>query len=173
MNTFLLLSLSGLLLAAQITPSLAAEPTRTRPGLIIIQGPRPEIRRFLPVHPRPQPQGYPSGWLAPVKQPSKSTSTTKTARLYSAYGQGTAQLQPRESSAPQTRAVPTPKRMAAPKTPSPPPQEPAVNKHPVATEIRPGMVKSPFAPHVPLDVQGLPSGALARDPVSGKLFRVP
>ncbi|MBB5036949.1 hypothetical protein [Prosthecobacter dejongeii] len=173
MKTFLFLTFGGLLVAALPVPALAAEPPRTRPGLIIIQGPRPEIRRFLPVHPRPQPQGYPSGWLAPTKQPSKSPSTTGKSHLYSAYGQGTAKLQPRESIAPQTRAMPSSQRMAPPPTPSQPPQEPTVNQHPVATEIRPGMVKSPFAPHVPLDVQGLPSGALAKDPVSGKLFRVP
>jgi hypothetical protein len=34
-------------------------------------------------------------------------------------------------------------------------------------------VKSPFPPYGELDVTGLASGSLAKDPVSGKVFRVP
>ena len=38
---------------------------------------------------------------------------------------------------------------------------------------RPGRVKSPYPPYRELDVTGLPSGSLAKDPTSGKVFRVP
>lgn len=36
-----------------------------------------------------------------------------------------------------------------------------------------GLVKSPYAPYNELDVTGLPSGSLAMDPTTGKVFRVP
>jgi hypothetical protein len=38
---------------------------------------------------------------------------------------------------------------------------------------KPGFVKSPYAPFSELEATGLPSGSLARDPVSGKIFRIP
>lgn len=36
-----------------------------------------------------------------------------------------------------------------------------------------GRVKSPYPPHRELDVTGLPSGSLAKDPVTGRIFRLP
>jgi hypothetical protein len=36
-----------------------------------------------------------------------------------------------------------------------------------------GFVKSPYAPHNELDATGLSSGSLAKDPTTGKIFRVP
>lgn len=36
-----------------------------------------------------------------------------------------------------------------------------------------GLVKSPHTPHNEIDVSGLPSGTLAKDPTTQKLFRVP
>ena len=38
---------------------------------------------------------------------------------------------------------------------------------------KPGRVKLPFAPFHELDVSGLPSGSLAKDPSTGQVFRVP
>jgi hypothetical protein len=38
---------------------------------------------------------------------------------------------------------------------------------------KPGFVKSPFPPHDDLDARGLAHGTLARDPVSGRQFRIP
>ena len=38
---------------------------------------------------------------------------------------------------------------------------------------RPGRVVSPYPPHRELDVKGLPSGSLALDPTSQKVFKVP
>ena len=38
---------------------------------------------------------------------------------------------------------------------------------------RPGTVVSPYPPHNELDVSGLPSGSLAVDPTTKKVFRVP
>lgn len=37
---------------------------------------------------------------------------------------------------------------------------------------RMGRVKSPYPPHTELDVAGLPPGSLAKDPVTGKIFRL-
>ena len=38
---------------------------------------------------------------------------------------------------------------------------------------KPGRVKLPFPPYSELDVSGMQSGSLARDPTSGKIFRIP
>jgi hypothetical protein len=46
--------------------------------------------------------------------------------------------------------------------------------YPIATQARkPGFVKSPFPPYHELDATGMISGSLARDPITGKIFRVP
>lgn len=44
---------------------------------------------------------------------------------------------------------------------------------PSATFLSYGMVRSPYAPYNTLDVEGLTTGSLARDPSTGKIFRVP
>jgi hypothetical protein len=45
---------------------------------------------------------------------------------------------------------------------------------PTATKgSRTGRVKIPFPPYSELDVSGMPSGSLAKDPTSGKIFRLP
>ena len=69
----------------------------------------------------------------------------------------------------------TPQEHAVEQTLSPSLVEPPVGRVPTAAKTggRPGLVKSPFPPHGELDVSGMASGSLARDPVSGKLFRVP
>jgi hypothetical protein len=48
------------------------------------------------------------------------------------------------------------------------------NEVPVATKgSKPGRVKIPFPPYSELDVTGLTPGSLAKDPTSGKIFRLP
>jgi hypothetical protein len=45
---------------------------------------------------------------------------------------------------------------------------------PTATKgSRSGRVKIPFPPYSELDVSGMPSGSLAKDPTSGRIFRIP
>jgi hypothetical protein len=45
---------------------------------------------------------------------------------------------------------------------------------PTATKgSKPGRVKLPFPPYNELDVSGMPSGSLAKDPSTGKVFRLP
>ena len=45
---------------------------------------------------------------------------------------------------------------------------------PVGTKgSKPGRVKIPFPPYTELDVTGLQPGSLAKDPTSGKVFRLP
>lgn len=38
---------------------------------------------------------------------------------------------------------------------------------------KPGRVKSPYPPHTELDVTGMKPGSLARDPSTGRVFRIP
>jgi hypothetical protein len=54
--------------------------------------------------------------------------------------------------------------------------EPRVDTKDVPTATKgskPGRVKVPFPPYNELDVSGLPSGSLAKDPTTGKVFRLP
>lgn len=52
--------------------------------------------------------------------------------------------------------------------------KPGTSEVPTATRgSKPGRVKLPFPPYSELDVSGMPSGSLARDPTSGKVFRIP
>lgn len=62
--------------------------------------------------------------------------------------------------------------------PNAPPKEGAdhsTGSVPTAERVpnRAGRVKSPYPPYRELDVSGLPSGSLAKDPVSGRIFRIP
>lgn len=151
-----------------LSPSLlTAEPAK--PGLIIIQGPRPEIRRYLPAKPRPEPQDHPSGWLYPTPKTGK---TTLAAKKPAATSSSQRSASPPVTQQPPSTIPPVPSvekkrepQLSRPKS--------STKSVPVAEKLREGFVKSPFAPYVPLDVQGLPSGTLAKDPVTGKLFRVP
>ncbi len=61
-----------------------------------------------------------------------------------------------------------------------PANQPAKSATPPAQEFptgtfsgKPGRVVSPYAPHNALDVHGLPSGSLALDPTTQKVFKVP
>ena len=65
-----------------------------------------------------------------------------------------------------------PKEIAPPTTPVPPTT--SRKEVPVATRSgKPGRVKSPFPPYAELDITGLNSGSLAKDPGTGQIFRVP
>ena len=44
---------------------------------------------------------------------------------------------------------------------------------PLAAYLGTGWVKSPFPPYNTLDIAGITSGSLAKDPSTGKIFRVP
>jgi hypothetical protein len=51
---------------------------------------------------------------------------------------------------------------------------PSPSSFPLGTRsARPGFVKSPYEPFNELDATGLYAGMLARDPTTGKIFRVP
>lgn len=64
---------------------------------------------------------------------------------------------------------PSQEKMAAPKDPAPTGKE-----YPIAVRAeKPGFLKSPYEPFNQLDATGLTSGSLARDPTTGKIFRVP
>ncbi len=57
---------------------------------------------------------------------------------------------------------------------APPPRRTGRQEYPVAEATeKPGMVISPYAPYNVIDVEGFESGALAKDPSNGKIFRVP
>lgn len=62
-------------------------------------------------------------------------------------------------------------------SPAPPPEPPKKIDPatvPYATKTNtPGRAKSPYPPHRELDVSGMKSGSMAKDPTTGKVFRVP
>jgi hypothetical protein len=72
-----------------------------------------------------------------------------------------------EEPVPQSRTVvPAPERRSEPQASS--------GEIPTATRgSKPGRVKIPFPPYSELDVTGLTPGSLAKDPTSGKVFRLP
>ncbi len=85
--------------------------------------------------------------------------------------------QPTVTSAPTTQITSSGSITTVP-APAAPPQatvKPAATPEdvPFATFLRPGHVRMPFAPHSTLNVEGMASGSLARDPTSGRKFRVP
>lgn len=57
-----------------------------------------------------------------------------------------------------------------PSTPAPAPRPTYPDARPTAN---PNQVISPYAPYNVIDVEGFKSGALAKDPSNGKIFRVP
>lgn len=59
------------------------------------------------------------------------------------------------------------------KAPAPTPPEGHKDIPTASRSSKPGRVKNPFHPDQELDVSGLPSGSLAKDPESGRVFRVP
>lgn len=64
----------------------------------------------------------------------------------------------------------------APQGPSapPPPRAGASGEYPTATWTEvPNQVRSPYPPHGKIDVTGFRSGQLAKDPKTGRIFRVP
>ena len=130
-----------------------------------------------PPKPKPKPQkpasgdsGSPAASTDAASQSGKSRKPADAASgsagegtvLYS--NTGTANARPPEPAA-KTRTETTVK---TPKAPSDPPS--------VLTGTKTGKlgrVKSPYAPYSELDVTGLPSGSLALDPTTQKVFRIP
>ena len=100
---------------------------------------------------------------ANAKRPS-----TPASQVEPRTGTPTTQPSPQTgTNAPQGTAAgsqPTPSSAAAPGS---------AKVFPTATFLGYGRVRVPFAPFSTLDVTGLPSGSLAKDPVSGQIFRVP
>jgi len=105
----------------------------------------------------------PSVNVANAKRPS-----TPASQVEPRTGTPTTQPSPQTgTNAPQGTAAgsqPTPSSAAAPGS---------AKVFPTATFLGYGRVRVPFAPFSTLDVTGLPSGSLAKDPVSGQIFRVP
>lgn len=67
----------------------------------------------------------------------------------------------------------SPSQTSPPSTPAPAPKiDPATVPYGTKTNT-PGRAKSPYAPYRELDVSGMRSGSLAKDPTTGKVFRVP
>lgn len=75
---------------------------------------------------------------------------------------------------PDARPAPAP-RIDDDFDPQPPaPQAKPKPEYPVAEATeKPGRVLSPYPPYNVIDVEGFKSGALAKDPSNGKIFRVP
>jgi hypothetical protein len=78
------------------------------------------------------------------------------------------------SKAAETKSPEVPPRTqteSAPTPPKAPAESPSVLTG--SKTGKPGRVKSPYAPYSELDVTGLPSGSLALDPTTQKVFRIP
>ncbi len=113
---------------------------------------------------------------APAARPAGAEATLNPRTLTSAYAPGrdtspttspsietvsTSSIQPTI----ETVSTSAPTQAAATATPA--------KTFPMASYLSYGRVQVPFPPYSTLDVEGLASGSLAKDPVSGKVFRVP
>jgi hypothetical protein len=120
--------------------------------------PEPRSPYYRPGGPRPSP--YDPG---PEAGPDYGTESGR----YQPLGEeGTGPRQP-------DRTAPAP-RIDDDFEPTPAPQSKPRQEYPVAEATEnPGRVISPYAPYNVIDVEGFKSGALAKDPSNGKIFRVP
>lgn len=89
------------------------------------------------------------------------------------HGEVTGPREPRSSTEP-----PAPPRLSDDVEPTPKTDASTTKVDPqdikTATKAKtPGRVKSPYPPYSELDVSGLNPGSLAKDPVTGKVFRIP
>jgi hypothetical protein len=99
---------------------------------------------------------YPSSATDPKRVPTKAATDDAQAT---------------KSSANATSATATNPSKGAPAAN---PQSTDIKDYPTATRAKkPGFVKSPYPPYQELDTTGMISGSLARDPTTGKIFRVP
>ena len=102
----------------------------------------------------------------PKKSPAKDPESTASKPAVST----SQDADPNKITEPQAAVSNTDKDKVKDASPSVP--QPKV--YPVATHAdRPGFVKSPYPPFTMLDATGMISGTLARDPATGKIFRVP
>jgi hypothetical protein len=81
-------------------------------------------------------------------------------------GQAEERLEEEEVIPPAAVDVPTAEKGSSPKADT-------KNVPVAAKSSKPGRVKLPFPPYSELDVSGMPSGSLAKDPTSGRIFRIP
>jgi hypothetical protein len=114
----------------------------------------------------PYPYGYPPPrYRRPHRVPPPSQTTDTDSDKPTPPGDQTP-APPDETPAPPS---PSPKNQ-----PEPPAESQKTSDAPTAAKgSRPGRVKSPFQPGREIDVSGIPSGTLAKDPNTGKVFRVP
>lgn len=80
----------------------------------------------------------------------------------------------RSSEIPRVGEQPLPPAAVEPPAPEKSSQRPSTDSVPTATRgSKPGRVRVPFPPYNELDVSGMASGSLAKDPATGKVFRLP
>ena len=140
---------------------------------------------FDPVTPAPRPRYFPPERYLPDDYTYRSRrGDERSRRYYYEEGRRAEQGQRRgyddqtsEDTGGSRNYLPevTPPSQKEPAPPSPPTQKPNDSRDiPVATKTsKPGRVKVPFPPYNELDVSGMSAGSLAKDPTSGKVFRVP
>ena len=131
----------------------AAPPPRQRPPYYRDGGPNRDGAPYSPYGPGGQQPGTETGTFEPVpdgnRPPGPTTPPDTRPRITEDP------IDPDETPAP------------AP-APAPPPSYPTAKP-----SSRPGHVISPYAPYNVIDAAHIKSGALAKDPSNGKIFRVP
>jgi hypothetical protein len=104
------------------------------------------------------------------------TTTQKTPEDRSPAPLAKIEPPPPEPSKDPLDTTPTSPIVSEEKKPSPPPasEKPDREDAPVAKKTdKPGLVTSPYPPHRVIDVRGMASGTLAKDPSTQEIFRVP
>ncbi|WP_035609400.1 hypothetical protein [Haloferula sp. BvORR071] len=122
--------------------------------------------------------GYPYGQNRPGPQeaPGPDAYGGETGRYERMDGGGNAPGPQADSrpTAPRIDDDFQPEGNASAPQPAPAPAPAPKKEYPFGkTSSKPGYVVSPYAPYNELDLNGIKSGALAKDPSNGKIFRVP
>lgn len=117
----------------------------------------------------------------PERVPSIQERPTAAPSASGAAGPDRVAIQEKRAAGPLGRGLeptlPLPEEPAIATPPGAPPKLLPLSSapdHPTAIKTRSlGVVKSPYPPHRDLDVRGLASGSLAKDPSTGEIFRLP
>ncbi len=148
-----------------------------------LYGPTPHYQPNSGLRPRPKKEAAtetekPAEELKPeIVAPKKETPPKREAARPEPKPEPKPRVRPFSQFKPRTEPKVNPKPNAtansAPSSTRPKPT-PGKPDYPTATKTdNPGIVTSPYPPYDPLDVTGLKSGSLAKDPLTGNIFRVP
>lgn len=155
---------------ASKTTGKPSQRSRPKTDEVATESPAPAPPRKVVSAPPPYPNpGNPAAQTAEMPKPQAAT-TKEVAPAPAPNPPATQMSEAAKAPAPNPAVTQSPPGDAKPKEPA---AKPAGNYLMARKAQKPGRVISPYPPYRELDISGLSSGSLARDPTSGKIFVVP